>query len=124
MRQLCTVTEPRGPVYLCLPREVLANDAVPMRRDNVRPLGTEPPAPSQKAIEAAAAMLANTCNGCHGATYQPWGANTQGNYTPGTLSNYTNWKTATWTSATSMMPWICIPGAISTKSEATKGTGK
>jgi acetolactate synthase-1/2/3 large subunit len=52
------MTEPRGPVYMCLPREVLADDAVPMRRDNVRPLGAATPAPAQKAIEEAAAMLA------------------------------------------------------------------
>ncbi len=36
------MSEPRGPVYMCLPREVLADDAVPMRRDNVRPLGVVP----------------------------------------------------------------------------------
>jgi len=38
------------------------------------------------------------CNGCHGATYQPWNT-TQGGYTTGTLSNYSNWAAATWTSA-------------------------
>jgi acetolactate synthase-1/2/3 large subunit len=52
------MSEPRGPVYMCLPREVLANEAVPMRRDNIRPLGTEPPVPSRKIIEQAAAMIA------------------------------------------------------------------
>src|SRR4029079_11068476 len=52
------MTEPRGPVYMCLPREVLANDAIPMRRDNVRPLGVETPVPTQHVIEEAAAMLA------------------------------------------------------------------
>jgi acetolactate synthase-1/2/3 large subunit len=52
------MTEPRGPVYMCLPREVLADDAVPMRRDNVRPLGAATPAPAQRVIEEAAAMLA------------------------------------------------------------------
>src|SRR5215475_1425073 len=52
------MSEPRGPVYLCLPREVLADDAVPMRRDNVRALGVEPAAPSHKAIEEAARILA------------------------------------------------------------------
>ena len=52
------MSEPRGPVYMCLPREVLANDAVPMRRDNVRPLGTETPTPTQHAIEEAAAIIA------------------------------------------------------------------
>jgi acetolactate synthase-1/2/3 large subunit len=52
------MTEPRGPVYMCLPREVLANDAIPMRRDNVRPLGAVTPEPSHKVIEQAAAMIA------------------------------------------------------------------
>ena len=52
------MSEPRGPVYLCLPREVLADDAVPMRRDNVRPLGVVPAAPSRKVIEEAAQLIA------------------------------------------------------------------
>jgi acetolactate synthase I/II/III large subunit len=52
------MSEPRGPVYMCLPREVLADPAASMRRDTVRPLGAEPAAPSQKSIEQAAAMLA------------------------------------------------------------------
>ena len=52
------MSEPRGPVYLCLPREVLADDAVPMRRDNVRPLGVAAPAPTLKAIEEAALLIA------------------------------------------------------------------
>ena len=52
------MTEPRGPVYMCLPREVLANEAVPMRRDNVRPLGVAAATPSKKIIEEAAAMIA------------------------------------------------------------------
>jgi predicted CxxxxCH...CXXCH cytochrome family protein len=38
------------------------------------------------------------CNGCHGASRQPWNV-TQGGYTTGTLSNYSNWDTATWLSA-------------------------
>ncbi|MDH3997280.1 MAG: CxxxxCH/CxxCH domain-containing protein, partial [Desulfuromonadales bacterium] len=38
------------------------------------------------------------CNNCHAATYQPWNV-TQGNYTTGTLSNYSNWAAASWTSA-------------------------
>ena len=33
------MSEPRGPVYLTLPREVLANPAVHARRSTVRPLG-------------------------------------------------------------------------------------
>jgi acetolactate synthase-1/2/3 large subunit len=51
------MSEPRGPVYLCLPREVLADDAVPMRRDNVRPLGVVPAAPSLQVIEDAARLI-------------------------------------------------------------------
>ncbi len=52
------MSEPRGPVYLCLPREVLADEAVPMRRDTVRPLGALAPAPQPKAIEEAARLIA------------------------------------------------------------------
>src|SRR5262245_52977804 len=52
------MTEPRGPVYLTLPREVLADPAVPARRDNVRPLGAIAAAPAQAAIEEAAALIA------------------------------------------------------------------
>jgi acetolactate synthase-1/2/3 large subunit len=52
------MSEPRGPVYLTLPREVLCDQAVRPRRDNVRPMGASAPAPSQAAIEEAAAMIA------------------------------------------------------------------
>src|SRR4051812_33375325 len=52
------MSEPRGPVYLTLPREVLASPAVSSRRDTVRPLGAAPPAPDQRAIEEAASLLA------------------------------------------------------------------
>jgi acetolactate synthase-1/2/3 large subunit len=52
------MSEPRGPVYLTLPREVLASPAVAARRDTVRPLGSAPPAPSQRAIEEAASLIA------------------------------------------------------------------
>jgi acetolactate synthase I/II/III large subunit len=52
------MSEPRGPVYLMLPREVLCDPAVRMRRDNVRPLGAIAPAPSQAAIEEAAKAIA------------------------------------------------------------------
>src|SRR5207244_3829496 len=48
------MSEPRGPVYLCLPREVLADEAVPMRRDTVRPLGAAPAVPQLAAIDDAA----------------------------------------------------------------------
>jgi acetolactate synthase-1/2/3 large subunit len=53
------MTEPKGPVYLTLPREVLGGeciDAGPRRRD--RELGATPPAPSLDAIERAADMIA------------------------------------------------------------------
>ncbi len=52
------MSEPRGPVYLTLPREVLADPAVAPRRDTVRPLGASAPAPSRAAIEEAAALMA------------------------------------------------------------------
>jgi acetolactate synthase I/II/III large subunit len=51
------MSEPRGPVYLTLPREVLANSAVAPRRDTVRPLGASAPAPALAAVEEAAALL-------------------------------------------------------------------
>ena len=53
------MTEPRGPVYLTLPREVLAAPVVPSRRDTVRPLGSLAPEPAHAAIEQAAALIAN-----------------------------------------------------------------
>jgi acetolactate synthase-1/2/3 large subunit len=52
------MSEPRGPVYLALPREVLADPAVPMRRDNVRPLGVTSSAPSKQAVDQVAQMIA------------------------------------------------------------------
>jgi acetolactate synthase-1/2/3 large subunit len=52
------MSEPRGPVYLTLPREVLANPAVAPRRDTVRLLGASPAVPSFAAVEQAAAVLA------------------------------------------------------------------
>jgi acetolactate synthase I/II/III large subunit len=51
------MSEPRGPVYLTLPREVLANPAVAPRRDTVRALGASPAVPSFAAVEQAAAIL-------------------------------------------------------------------
>ncbi len=51
------MSEPRGPVYLTLPREVLANPAVAPRRDNVRPPGASAPAPAPAAVEEAATLL-------------------------------------------------------------------
>ncbi len=52
------MSEPRGPVYLTLPREVLADAAVAPRRESVRPLGASAPVPSLAAIEEAAALIA------------------------------------------------------------------
>jgi acetolactate synthase I/II/III large subunit len=51
------MSEPRGPVYLTLPRELLADPAVAPRRDTVRPLGAAAPVPSLAAVEEAAAIL-------------------------------------------------------------------
>jgi acetolactate synthase-1/2/3 large subunit len=53
------MSEPRGPVYLTLPREVLANQAYAARRDRVRPLGSAPAVPDRAAIEEAARLLAS-----------------------------------------------------------------
>jgi acetolactate synthase-1/2/3 large subunit len=50
--------EPRGPVYLTLPREVLTDRAVEARRDTVRPLGSLPPEPAWAAVEEAANLIA------------------------------------------------------------------
>lgn len=52
------MSEPRGPVYLTLPREVLCDPAIPPRRDTVRPLGATAAVPSPAAIEQAAAEIA------------------------------------------------------------------
>jgi acetolactate synthase-1/2/3 large subunit len=52
------MTEPRGPVYLTLPREVLTDKAVASRRDTVRPLGSLPPEPAWAAVEEAASLIA------------------------------------------------------------------
>src|SRR6266436_5400516 len=51
------MTEPRGPVYLTLPREVLANPATHSRRNTVRPLGVASPEPSRRIIEEAASLI-------------------------------------------------------------------
>ena len=54
------MTEPKGPVYLCMPREVLGDltDTTPVPpRD--RPLGASKAAPSTKSIRQAAQWLAN-----------------------------------------------------------------
>jgi acetolactate synthase-1/2/3 large subunit len=52
------MSEPRGPVYLTLPREVLTAPAVAARRNTVRPLGTIAAEPAQAAIEQAAGLIA------------------------------------------------------------------
>jgi acetolactate synthase-1/2/3 large subunit len=52
------MTEPRGPVYLMLPREVLTDSAVAPRRDTVRPLGSLAPEPAWAAVEEAANLIA------------------------------------------------------------------
>src|SRR5215468_5403697 len=52
------MSEPRGPVYLTLPREVLADPAVAPRREASRAMGAIAPVPSRQAIEEAAALIA------------------------------------------------------------------
>jgi acetolactate synthase I/II/III large subunit len=52
------MSEPRGPVYLTLPREVLAGPAPKPRRDTARPLGSTAPEPARAAIEEAARLIA------------------------------------------------------------------
>jgi acetolactate synthase-1/2/3 large subunit len=52
------MSEPRGPVYLTLPREVLADPAVPPRRDSRRPLGATASQPDPAAIEETARLIA------------------------------------------------------------------
>jgi acetolactate synthase I/II/III large subunit len=52
------MSEPRGPVYLTLPREVLTAPGAKPRRDTVRPLGSPAPEPARAAIEEAAALIA------------------------------------------------------------------
>jgi acetolactate synthase I/II/III large subunit len=52
------MSEPRGPVYLTLPREVLSAPAAKSRRDTVRPFGATAPEPARAAIEQAASLIA------------------------------------------------------------------
>lgn len=52
------MSEPRGPVYLTLPRETLVNPAHSARRDTIRPAGTRPAVPDESAIEQTARLLA------------------------------------------------------------------
>jgi acetolactate synthase-1/2/3 large subunit len=53
------MSEPRGPVYLTLPREVLSAPAIKQRRDTVRPLGMVAPEPARAAIEEAGRLIAD-----------------------------------------------------------------
>jgi acetolactate synthase-1/2/3 large subunit len=53
------MSEPRGPVYLTLPREVLSDPAPPARRRNLHPLGAAAPEPARAAIEQAAQLIAD-----------------------------------------------------------------
>ncbi len=52
------LTEPQGPVYLQLPREVLGDEATDVGPAPRRVLGTMPAVPSGRMIEEAAAMIA------------------------------------------------------------------
>lgn len=52
------MSEPRGPVYLTLPREVLADPAAAPRRDTVRPLGATAAQPAADAVDDAACLMA------------------------------------------------------------------
>ena len=52
------MSEPRGPVYLTLPREVLSDPATPTRRDGGRQLGAMAPVPSRDAIDQVAELIA------------------------------------------------------------------
>jgi acetolactate synthase I/II/III large subunit len=52
------MSEPRGPVYLTLPREVLSDPATATRRDGHRPLGAIAAVPSHDAIEKVADLIA------------------------------------------------------------------
>jgi acetolactate synthase I/II/III large subunit len=53
------MSEPRGPVYLTLPREVLSAPDVRPRRETPRALGMPAPEPARAAIEEAAGLIAN-----------------------------------------------------------------
>ncbi len=53
------MSEPRGPVYLTLPREVLADPSLAQRHPKVNPLGAPTPHPNPSAIGEAARLLAD-----------------------------------------------------------------
>ncbi len=52
------MSEPRGPVYLTLPREVLSDPATATRRDGRRSLGAIAAVPSQDAVDQVADLIA------------------------------------------------------------------
>jgi acetolactate synthase-1/2/3 large subunit len=52
------MSEPRGPVYLTLPREVLSDTATATRRDADHPLGAIAAVPSQDAINKVSELIA------------------------------------------------------------------
>src|SRR5439155_9455206 len=52
------MSEPPGPVYLTLPREVLTGPNTTARRGTVRPLGAVAPEPARAPVEEAARLIA------------------------------------------------------------------
>lgn len=56
------MSDPKGPVYLTLPREVLAGPARPMTAPRNRTLGNPPMVPAQDTIDQAADMIAASDN--------------------------------------------------------------
>ena len=52
------MSEPRGPVYLTLPREVLSDEATPQRHNSDHPLGAMAAVPSPEAMEKVADLIA------------------------------------------------------------------
>src|SRR5580692_1327282 len=52
------MSEPRGPVYLTLPREVLSDTATGQRHNGEHPLGAMAAVPSREAIEQVADLIA------------------------------------------------------------------
>jgi len=56
------MSDPKGPVYLTLPREVLASPARPMTAPRARPAGNRPVVPAGETIDQAADMIAAADN--------------------------------------------------------------
>ena len=67
------LTEPQGPVYLQLPREVLGDEARDVGPAPRRALGTTPAVPSGRMIEEAAAMIARADAADHCRPLRPHG---------------------------------------------------